>query len=83
MTHSRLRQSTVNNRRSQFPGTLATIEQMKRDGVTENYAIGGAVGATFYIEPMATMNVDVFVLFRHGLEEAWTRFHRRFLEDEP
>jgi hypothetical protein len=46
--------------------TLATIDQMKRDGVIEDYAIGGAVGSTFYVEPVATMDVDVFVLFRHS-----------------
>jgi len=50
--------------------TLAAIEQMKRDGVIEDYAIGGAVGATFYLEPMATMDVDVFVLFRQSAEDA-------------
>lgn len=50
--------------------TLAAIDQIKRDGVIENYAIGGAVGATFYVEPMATMDVDVFVLFRQSPEDA-------------
>ena len=34
---------------------------MKADGVIERYAIGGAVGATFYLEPVATLDVDVFV----------------------
>jgi hypothetical protein len=29
--------------------------------VIERYAIGGAVGATFYLEPAATLDVDVFV----------------------
>ena len=27
------------------------------------YAIGGAVGATFYLEPAATLDVDIFVMF--------------------
>jgi hypothetical protein len=39
---------------------IATISQMQADGVIERYAIGGAVGATFYIEPIATLDVDVF-----------------------
>jgi hypothetical protein len=43
---------------------LATINQMQRDGVIERYAIGGAVGATFYLEPVATLDVDIFVAFR-------------------
>jgi len=34
---------------------------MQSDGVIERYAIGGAVGATFYLEPVATLDVDVFV----------------------
>jgi len=43
---------------------IATINQMQADGVVENYAIGGAVGATFYLEPVATLDVDIFVTFR-------------------
>jgi hypothetical protein len=43
--------------------TIATINQMQSDGVIERYAIGGAVGATFYLEPMATLDVDIFVAF--------------------
>jgi hypothetical protein len=42
--------------------TLETINQMQADGVIGKYAIGGAVGATFYLEPSATMDVDIFVL---------------------
>src|SRR5271163_2494359 len=34
---------------------------MQADGVIGKYAIGGAVGATFYLEPAATLDVDVFV----------------------
>jgi len=37
---------------------------MQRDGVIERYAIGGAVGATFHLEPVATLDVDTFVAFR-------------------
>jgi hypothetical protein len=41
--------------------TIAAINQMQADGVIDRYAIGGAVGATFYLEPMATLDVDVFI----------------------
>jgi hypothetical protein len=34
--------------------TIAAINQMLADRIIENYAIGGAVGATFYLEPVAT-----------------------------
>jgi len=40
---------------------LAAINQMQCDGVIDRYAIGGAVGATFYLEPVATLDVDIFV----------------------
>jgi len=42
---------------------IARINQMETDGVIDRYAIGGAVGATFYLEPLATLDVDVFVAF--------------------
>ena len=34
---------------------------MQADGVIGKYAIGGAVGATFYLEPAATVDLDIFV----------------------
>lgn len=43
--------------------TLAAINQMEADGVTKRYAIGGAVGATFCLEPVATLDVDIFIDF--------------------
>ena len=41
--------------------TLAIINQMQAAGIIGRYAIGGAMGATFYLEPVATVDVDVFV----------------------
>jgi hypothetical protein len=41
--------------------TLEAINQMQSDGVIGKYAIGGAVGATLYLEPAATLDVDIFV----------------------
>jgi hypothetical protein len=41
--------------------TLQVINQMQADGVIGQYAIGGAVGATFYLEPSATLDIDIFV----------------------
>ena len=41
--------------------TLEAINQMQTDGVIGKYAIGGAVGATFYLQPAATLDVDIFV----------------------
>ena len=44
--------------------TLEVINQMQRDEVIGKYAIGGAVGATFYLEPLATLDLDIFVALR-------------------
>ena len=44
--------------------TLEVINRMQSDGVIGKYAIGGAVGATFYLEPSATLDIDVFVSFQ-------------------
>jgi hypothetical protein len=41
--------------------TLELINQMQADGIIGKYAIGGAVGATFYLQPAATVDVDIFV----------------------
>jgi hypothetical protein len=43
--------------------TLAIVQQLHADGIIGLYAVGGAVGAAFYLEPVATLDVDIFVLF--------------------
>ena len=43
---------------------LQVIAKLVHDGVIMDYAIGGAMGATFYLEPVVTMDLDVFVLFK-------------------
>ncbi len=43
---------------------IDVVNQMQAAGVMESYAIGGAVGATFYLEPVATLDVDIFVSLR-------------------
>jgi hypothetical protein len=35
---------------------------MLDDGIIRKHAIGGAVGATFYLEPLATADVDIFAI---------------------
>jgi len=37
---------------------------MQSDGVIERYAIRGAVEAAFYLEPVSTLDVDIFVAFQ-------------------
>ena len=35
---------------------------MQADGVIAHYAIGGGVGAAYYLEPAATLDIDIFVI---------------------
>lgn len=41
--------------------TLKVINQMVKDGVIEEYAIGGAIAAIYYLEPFDTADLDIFV----------------------
>ena len=40
---------------------FAVIKQMEANGVIGRYAIGGAVGSIFWLEPITTKDIDVFV----------------------
>jgi hypothetical protein len=42
--------------------TFAVINRMVADGAIEDYAVAGAIGAMFYVEPFSTEDLDVFVL---------------------
>ena len=54
--------------------TLQVVNQMQSDGVISRYAIGGAIGATFYLEPTSTFDIDVFVALQNL---PWPFFDRR------
>jgi len=41
---------------------------MQADGVIGKYAIGGAIGATFYLEAVSTLDIDIFVSFKNTSE---------------
>jgi hypothetical protein len=42
--------------------TLQVLNDLVRDGVLSRYAIGGAIGVTFYTEPIVSFDLDVFVV---------------------
>ena len=44
-----------------FTTALAAIEDLKRQGVVADYAIGGAMALVFWSEPAVTFDLDVFV----------------------
>ena len=46
--------------------TLRVLNQMESERVIGKYAIGGAVAAFLYVEPGATFDIDVFILWEAG-----------------
>jgi len=42
--------------------TLRVLNELQDAGIIEKYAVGGAVAATFYMEPVATYDLDIFVV---------------------
>ncbi len=44
---------------------LGVVNEMRDAGVIGKYAIGGAVAATFYIEPTSTYDIDIFIPFEN------------------
>jgi len=42
--------------------TLQVLNDLVVEGVLNRYAIGGAMGATFYAEPVLTFDLDIFVI---------------------
>ena len=72
-----------------FKKVFEILHQMHAEGVVERYAVGGAVGATFYLEPVTTLDVDVFVVLpTQGLLVDpspvldWLRSHGGVMEGE-
>jgi len=43
--------------------SLRIINQMQADGVIGKYAIGEAIGASFYLEPTTSLDIDIFISF--------------------
>lgn len=43
---------------------LQIVNSLERDGVIGRYAIGGAMAAVFYTEPVSTFDVDIFIAFQ-------------------
>jgi hypothetical protein len=44
--------------------TLKVLNELEREGVISRYAIGGAVGAIFYMEPFLTYDLEPNCLVR-------------------
>ena len=46
---------------------LRVLNELVAEKVIKDYAIGGAMGAMFYMEAVTTMDLDVFVVFNDDL----------------
>jgi hypothetical protein len=48
--------------------TLLVLNDLKKKGIIIDYAIGGGMGIVFYIEPILTYDLDVFILTGNGTD---------------
>lgn len=48
--------------------TLQIIDRMHKEGLYKKYAIGGGIASLFYIEPIATFDLDIFVILPESEE---------------
>ncbi|MBN2345529.1 MAG: hypothetical protein JXO51_04000 [Candidatus Aminicenantes bacterium] len=46
--------------------TLAVLNELKKKELITEYAIGGGMGAVFYIEPFLTYDLDIFIIVKNG-----------------
>jgi predicted nucleotidyltransferase len=42
--------------------TLKVIRELKKNGAIKDYAIGGAIAALYYVEPLLTYDLDIFFI---------------------
>ena len=45
------------------------INELKKNGLIDNYALGGGIAALFYIEPFLTYDLDVFIILSRKQED--------------
>ncbi len=55
---------------------LRTLNQLKREGVIRDYAIGGGYAANYYLEPILTYDLDIFVLM--ATDKEFSALHQYF-----
>jgi len=49
--------------------SLAVINELKKQGIIEDYAIGGGIAAIYYIEPILTYDLDIFITLPQAKEK--------------
>jgi hypothetical protein len=58
--------SARNSRGKRVEQTIKTLNILEQRGLLGRYAIGGAMAAMFYTEPLLTFDLDVFVTLPEG-----------------
>ncbi len=48
---------------------IKVIKGMVKEGLINDYAVGGGIAAMFYIEPFLTYDIDIFILIERRKEE--------------
>lgn len=46
--------------------TLSIINRMQEEDLFKKYAIGGGIASLFYIEPVATFDLDIFIILNES-----------------
>ena len=49
--------------------TIEILNQLKKKGLIKDYAIGGGIAAIFYVEPILTYDLDVFIIISDTVKE--------------
>jgi len=55
---------------------LGTLNELKRKGVIKDYAIGGGYALNYYLEPVLTYDLDIFVLM--ATDKEYSALYRYF-----
>jgi hypothetical protein len=59
---------------------LRTLNQLKREGVIKDYAIGGGYAVNYYLEPMLTYDLDIFILMT--TDDEYSALYQYFKEQK-
>jgi len=49
--------------------TLEVINELKKEGLINDYAIGGAIGVMKWVEPFFTRDLDIFIILTHQVSK--------------
>lgn len=62
-----------------FQGVLSTLNDLKKKGIIQDYAIAGGYALFYYLEPAYTYDVDIVILLQG--EDYFHRLYQHFREE--